>query len=168
MSVDTAAETTAEALVRELFGLMRGLKGLHNALPPGHGFKLEGPAYGVLWAIAERARGPAVGAGRAPVPGSVHGQPAPVESDRGRISGQGDRSGGQAGAHLIRVSPAGEALLAAEHRARIDGVSALVSDFSEAERKRFLRSLVRFNANLDNRRRQYAEAVGSEEGRNKA
>ncbi|GAA1705073.1 hypothetical protein GCM10009765_62820 [Fodinicola feengrottensis] len=167
MSVDTAAETTAEALVRELFGLMRGLKGLHNALPPGHGFKLEGPAYGVLWAIAERgAVRPSALAEHLCLDLSTVSRHLSSLTAAGYLARETDPVDKRA--HLIRVSPAGEALLAAEHRARIDGVSALVSDFSEAERKRFLRSLVRFNANLDNRRRQYAEAVGSEEGRNKA
>jgi DNA-binding MarR family transcriptional regulator len=163
-----SVETTDEALVRELFGLMRGLKGLHNALPPGHGFKLEGPAYGVLWAIAARGSvRPSALAEHLCLDLSTVSRHLSSLSAAGYLAREADPADKRA--HLIRVSPAGEELLEAEHQVRVDGVSALVADFSEAERKRFLRCLVHFNTNLDIRRRQYAEAsVGSEEGRNKA
>ena len=168
MSVETVVETTDEALVRELFGLMRGLKGLQHSLPAGSGFKLEGPAYGVLWAIAERGPvRPSALAEHLCLDLSTVSRHLSSLTATGYLAREVDPADKRA--HLVRVSPAGEAVLAHEHQVRVDGVSALVADFSEAERKRFLRCLVHFNANLDSRRRQFADAAaGGEEGRNKA
>jgi DNA-binding MarR family transcriptional regulator len=148
---------------------MRGLKGLHNTGPR---FKLEGPAYGVLWAIAGRGSvRPSALAEQLCLDLSTVSRHLSSLTAAGYLEREADPADKRA--HLIRVSAAGEELLEAEHQARIDGVSTLVADFSEAERKRFLRCLVHFNANLDNRRRQYADgsvaqgSVSSEEGRHK-
>jgi DNA-binding MarR family transcriptional regulator len=161
MPTDAATQTSTEALVRELFSLMRGLKSMHHTPPAGHQFRLDPPAFGVLWAIAERGPlRPSALAGHLCLDLSTvsrHLSGLETAGFLARETDPGDRR-----AHLIRVSPAGEQALADDHEARLAGLSVLLEDFSEAERQRFLRCLVHFNANIDNRRRLAADAAGEE------
>ncbi len=148
-----ASGDATEAIIREVVGVIRGLKDLHRHVgtPEDGGDVLEVPSFAILMRLSEA--GPVRVSALAEalfVDVSTVSRQLGVLEDSGWVARTRDPA--DARAHLVRLTPAGQEVLDRNRRLRGGVLRRVLADWPEEDRRRLAGELARFNRALHTHR----------------
>ncbi len=149
-----ASNDTTETIIREVIGVVRGLKDLHRhvGVPEDDGGELlEAPSFVILLRLAEF--GPIRVSALADallVDVSTASRQLHALEESGWVARERDPA--DARAQLMHLTPAGARVLDRNRRLRGDALRQVLADWPEADRRRLAEALTRLNRALQARR----------------
>lgn len=164
MAEPSVGSDATEMIVREVVGLVRGLKELHRGVDAAReagADTLEGPSFAILWRLADS--GPqrvSTLADALYVDISTVSRQLTALEETGWVLRQRDPA--DARASLVDLTEEGRRVLDHNRELRLARLRRILADWSDADRERLAAELARFNRALDADRQPTGNDAGEE------